>query len=553
MSGPLYEYDPTAFRGVFERGFGYLAGVARNASRFADQLALAEAEGERTWTYAELWRDVERLAGELAARGVRPGETVVFQLFNGPEFALCWLAAMRLGAIPTPINFRLSAGETAHVLDDSRPAAFVFDAELGAQVREALGLASHSPGWTAVVGAAGDGVAAESRFDALLATDATPPPLPDRDLYGETTRLYTSGTTGLPKGVSLNDAVEVMSAHDVIMHFPLAPDDRTLNMTPWFHRGGLYSGGPNPVFYVGAAAISLRAFDPARVLDLVAERGLTFLVGAPTNLAMLAEEQRRSPRDLATLRGIVTMGAPLEREACLLYQEVLTPRIFNGYGTTESFWNTFLRPTDLPAHAGSAGRACTDDDVVVARRPEGAEAADPADPAARDGEEVGEVVVRTPKAGYAYVNQPEEQAARFRDGWFHTGDLATWDGEGFVTIIGRGDDMLISGGENVHPVQVEEVLNEHPGVADSCVVGLPDERWGELIVAYVVPAADAGELTVASLDAHCREHPMLADYKRPRAYRIVESLPMTATGKKMHFRVRETAIADERAGLLERP
>jgi acyl-CoA synthetase (AMP-forming)/AMP-acid ligase II len=540
----LYEYDPSSFRGVFERDFGYLAGVARNATRFADQPALGEAEGERTWTYAELWRDVERLAGALGARGVRPGGTVVFQLFNGPEFALTWLAAMRLGAIPTPINFRLSAGETAHVIDDSRPAAFIYDAELGAAARDALGLASHSPGWTAVVG---------EDFDALLAGDAAPPPLPDRDLYGETTRLYTSGTTGLPKGVSLNDAVEVMSAHDVIMHFPLAPDDRTLNMTPWFHRGGLYSGGPNPVFYVGAAAISLRAFDPATVLDLVAARGLTFLVGAPTNLAMLAAEQRRAPRDLTTLRGIVTMGAPLEREACLLYQEVLTPRIFNGYGTTESFWNTFLRPADLPEHAGSAGRACTDDDVVVARPgPGDGDGADPADPVARDGEEVGEVVVRTPKAGYAYVNQPEEQAARFRDGWFHTGDLATWDAEGFVTIVGRGDDMLISGGENVHPVQVEEVLNEHPGVADSCVVGLPDERWGELIVAYVVPA-DGEELTVAALDAHCREHPMLADYKRPRAYRLVDSLPMTATGKKMHFRVRETAIADAAAGLLDRP
>jgi acyl-CoA synthetase (AMP-forming)/AMP-acid ligase II len=554
----LYEYDSSPFRGVFEHDFGYLAGVARNASRFAGRPALSEAEGERSWTYADLWRDVERLAGELAARGVRPGETVVFQLFNGPEFALCWLAALRLGAIATPINFRLSAGETAHVLDDSRPAAFIFDTELGVQAREALALASHEPRWTAVVG---------EDFDALLATDAAPPPLPDRDIYGETTRLYTSGTTGLPKGVSLNDVVEVMSAHDVIMHFPLAPDDITLNMTPWFHRGGLYSGGPNPVFYVGAAAVSLRAFDPAAVLDLVAARGLTFLVGAPTNLAMLAEEQRRTPRDLTTLRGIVTMGAPLEREACLLYQEVLTPRIFNGYGTTESFWNTFLRPTDLPEHAGSAGRACTDDDVVVARPGQGqGDGADPGDPVARDGEEVGEVVVRTPKAGYAYVNQPEEQAARFRNGWFHTGDLATWDVEGFVTIVGRGDDMLISGGENVHPVQVEEVLNEHPGVADSCVVGLPDERWGELIVAYVVPVggtsgeADAtpGEtpdegLTVADLDAHCRAHPMLADYKRPRAYRLVDSLSMTATGKKMHFRVRESAIADAAAGLLERP
>src|SRR5215470_9600783 len=167
MSGPLYEYDPSGFRGVFERDFGYLAGVARNATRFADQLALAEAEGERTWTYAELWRDVERLAGELGARGVRPGETVVFQLFNGPEFALTWLAAMRLGAVATPINFRLSAGETAHVLDDSLPAAFIFDAELGEGAREALALASHSPEWTAVAG---------EDFDQLLIADAAPPP-----------------------------------------------------------------------------------------------------------------------------------------------------------------------------------------------------------------------------------------------------------------------------------------------------------------------------------------------------------------------------------------
>ncbi len=273
---------------------------------------------------------------------------------------------MRLGAIATPINFRLSAGETAHVLADSRPPPTSTTPSWRAVAGEALERSSHAPAWTAVVGA-GAAAGRRARLRELLAEDAEPPPRPPGDGYVETTRLYTSGTTGMPKGVSLNDLVEVASAHDVAMHFPLSPGDRTLNMTPWFHRGGLYSGGPNPVFYVGAEAVSLRAFDPAAVLDLVAARELTFLVGAPTNLAMLAAEQRRQPRDLDSLRGIVTMGAPLEREACLLYQEVLTPRIFNGYGTTESFWNTFLRPEDLPAHAGSAGRACTDDDVVVAR------------------------------------------------------------------------------------------------------------------------------------------------------------------------------------------
>ncbi len=245
------------------------------------------------------------------------------------------------------------------------------------------------------------------------------------------------------------------------------------------------------------------------------------------------------------------MGAPLDREACLRYQELLTPRIFNGYGTTEAFWNTFLRPTDLPEHAGSAGRACTDDDVAVVRVLEDRVAA-PDELAARDGREIGEVIVRSVKSGYAYVNNHEEQNVRFREGWLYIGDLATWDADGYLTIVGRKDDMIISGGENVHPTQVEAVLNEHPGVADSVVVGLPDPQWGELVVAYVV-ASGGVPLDAAELDRHSRSDPMLADYKRPRAYRLVDEIPLTATGKKLHYRVRAQALEDDAAGLLVRP
>jgi acyl-CoA synthetase (AMP-forming)/AMP-acid ligase II len=536
-----YHYDATAFRDVFEHRFTYLAGVERNAHRYAGRAALHDPATGRRWTYAQLWADAGRLAAGLAGAGVRAGDVVVFQLYNGPELVLLWLAAQRLGAVAAPINFRLSSGETAHVLDDSRPRAFVYDLTLADLARDALARAAHRPALTAVVDAGGeDGTAGGAvAFGALLVDGAAPPEPPaEATIYAETTRLYTSGTTGLPKGVSLNSLVEVLSAHDVIMHFPLSPEDRTLNMTPWFHRGGLYSGGPNPVLYVGAEAVALRRFDPATVLDWVQEHGLTFLVGAPTNLGLLAAEQQARPRDLATLRGIVTMGAPLEREACLRYQRLLTPRIFNGYGTTEAFWNTFLRPADLPEHAGSAGRACTDDDVAVVRVYED-RTADPTDHVARDGSEVGEVIVRSVKSGYAYVNQPEEQDARFRDGWLYIGDLATWDAEEYVTIVGRKDDMIISGGENVHPAQVEGVLNEHPGIAESAVVGVPDERWGQVVVAYVVRADPA--LDAAACEAHCHGHPMLASYKRPRAYRFVDELPMTATGKKMHYVLRERA------------
>jgi acyl-CoA synthetase (AMP-forming)/AMP-acid ligase II len=244
------------------------------------------------------------------------------------------------------------------------------------------------------------------------------------------------------------------------------------------------------------------------------------------------------------------MGAPLDREACLRYQRLLTPRIYNGYGTTEAFWNTFLRPSDLPEHAGSAGRACTDDDVAVVRIYEGRRA-EPDDHAAKDRSEVGEVIVRSVKSGYAYVNQPQEQAERFHDGWLYIGDLATWDEDEYVTIVGRKDDMIISGGENVHPTQVEAVLGEHPGVSDAAVVGLPDRRWGEIVLAYVV-AIDP-ELDAATLEAHCRGHHMLAAYKRPRLYRFVDQLPMTATGKKLHYRLREQAADDAADGRLQAP
>jgi acyl-CoA synthetase (AMP-forming)/AMP-acid ligase II len=333
------------------------------------------------------------------------------------------------------------------------------------------------------------------------------------------------------------------------MHFPLTPQDKTLNMTPWFHRGGLYSGGPNPVFYVGAASVILRQFDPATVLDYVQEHQLTFLIGAPTNLELLSAEQQRKPRNLESLNGIVTMGAPLERDACLRYQRLLTPRIFNGYGTTEAFWNTFLRPADLPDHAGSAGRACTDDDVAVVHVYEDRYATS-TDTVPQDAETVGEVIVRSVKSGYSYVNNDVEQQERFRDGWLYIGDLATWDADGYVTIVGRKNDMIISGGENVHPTQVEAVLEEHPGIRESVVVGVPDEQWGELVVAYVVTDET---LDAATIEQHMHGHPMLAAFKRPRAYRFVTEIPRTATGKKLHYRIREQARADAAAGLLERP
>jgi acyl-CoA synthetase (AMP-forming)/AMP-acid ligase II len=539
-------YDPTAYRDYIEHEFSYLSGFRRNTHRYADRVAFRDPSTDTTLTYAELGARVDRLATGLADAGVKPGDVVVYQLFNSLEFALLYLATQACGAVGSPINFRLAPGETAYVLDDSTPVVFIFDESLRDDAVAAIEHAQHRPAVVAMVGG-GETPSGVVRFEELVAD--SPRELPGTaSSYDETTRLYTSGTTGMPKGVPLPSMVEVFTAHDVIMHFPLAPEDRTLNMSPWFHRGGLYSGGPNPVFYLGGSVVPMRAFDAARCLDLVEQEGITFLIGAPPNLAMLAREQQARARDLTTLHGIVTMGAPLEREACLHYQELLSARIFNGYGTTEAFWNTFLRPSDLPEHAGTAGRACTDDDVAVVKVYDD-RLADPTDYVAKGGGEVGEVIVRSPKCGFGYANSTDEQDAKYHQGWLYIGDLATWDAGEYVTIVGRKDDMVISGGENVHPVQVEEALNGHVGIADSLVVSVPDEKWGQMVVAYVVPAGES--LTVADCERHCREHPMLANYKRPRAYRFVDELPLTATGKKMHYVAREKAAGEYAEGLFE--
>ncbi|ROP64746.1 class I adenylate-forming enzyme family protein [Curtobacterium sp. ZW137] len=559
MTETRSDYDPTRFREVFEGSYTYANGFARNTHRFAARPALRDPDSDRSWTYAELGDVVDRVGGWLVRHGVERGSVVMVELFNSPEFAMLYLACHRIGAVFSPTNFRLAPDEVAFIVDDSAPVVLVYDAARAEDLAAARTSASHRPAHVVVVGSGDPAVGSDVPFADLLADEpvtadelaATEP----RSTYDETTRLYTSGTTGRPKPVPLPSLVEVLSAHDVIMHFPLSPFDKTLNMSPLFHRGGLYSGGPNPVFYVGAELTTLRHFDPDRVLDLVESERLTFLIGAPPNLVQLANAQERRPRDLSSLNGIVTMGAPLDRAAALRYQELLSPRIFNGYGTTETFWNTFLRPEDFPDGAGSTGRASTDDDVAVVRVHTD-KLADPSDTVPKDGSEIGEFAVRTVKSGYSYRN-PGLEAEKFANGWFYPGDLATWDEHERVTIVGRKDDMIISGGENVHPVQVEAVLQEHAGVADSVVVGVPDDRWGEVVVAFVIradqglPADDVA--AAAALEEWTGTHPGLARYKRPRRYRFVTELPYNATGKKVHYLAKATAAEDQAAGRFIEP
>ncbi|KQV07117.1 AMP-dependent synthetase [Leifsonia sp. Root112D2] len=549
------DYDPSEFRKVFEERFTWAAAVERNTHRYANRTALTDSTTGQSWTYKQLGEVTGRLVKGLAEHGVGIGDIVGYQLMNVPEFAFLYVAAQGLRAISSPMNFRLAPAETAHILNTSKPAIFIYDARSSDDTAKALGLATYTPPVIVAVGE-GERVPGSIGFDELLASDAPSFRAPaGGNVWDETSRLYTSGTTGMPKAVPLTSLNETLSAHDVVMHFPLGPTDKTMNMSPWFHRGGNYCAGPNTMFFVGGEVVTLPQFDPATVLDNIEKYKLTYVIGAPTNLERLADAQEATPRDLSSLSGIVTMGSPLDRAAALRYQRVLSPRIANGYGTTEAFWNTYLRPEDLPDAAGAAGRACLDDDVAVVKvYPD--RVASPDDVVAKDGHEIGEVIMRTVKSGYAYMHNPEEQELKFHEGWMYPGDLASWDDTEMVTVIGRKDDMIISGGENVHPVQVEEVLAGHADVADSIVVGLHDEEWGELVVAYVQPRAGTladAQAAAAELDAFCRDSVSLADYKRPRRYAFVSELPYTATGKKQHFIMKQNAPEDAAAGRFTKP
>ncbi len=547
-------YDDTMFREEFEHGFTWLNGFMRNVNRYAESPAIMDPQTGRSWNYRQLNQEANRLAHALRKDGVGKDDVVMVVLFNCPEMCFTYIGPRKVGGIALLANYNLAAGELALLIDHNRPKVIIYDAAVAKMVTQALSMVQFSPVRAVMADNLQSVELPEGHVSYEDYVEGQSDLDPEMDfvphIYDEVLRLCTSGTTALPKSVPLNDINEVLSAHDIIMHYPLNRTDITMNMTPWFHRGGCHCGGPNATFYVGAALVCMRSYAPATTLRWVQECGITYLTGSPAALEMLARAQEKNFFNLSSLRGLITMGAPLEREACIRYMAVLTPNLFNGYGTTETLWNSFLRPYDLPEGAGSVGGSCIDDEVRVVRSVEDGRA-EPDDMVPQDGSTVGEIIIHTPaKTTYSYYENPEMEEKKFYKGWMYTGDLGSWDENWIVTVRGRKDDMIVCAGENIYPTQVEEALSGFDRVADSLVTCVPDKVRGQAVVAYVVPADDT--LTEKDVAEFCQNSPMLSTYKRPRWYRLVKELPYTATGKKMHYMAKEQAAADLEAGLLVR-
>ena len=468
---------------------------------------------DRLVTYRVLDERSDALAGTLLSSGLSRGDRVATLTGNSVEHVAAFFACAKAGLILAPLSWRLAPAEIAYQLDDAGPAAFLVEPELDELAEAALAEAAVAP--------------ARRRLDDV--GDGGPiPRQPDGD--DGLLLVYTSGTTGKPKGALLTHANCFWTNLGFDLATGVSGDDVVLQVLPQFHCGG-WNGQPLLAWWKGATVVLERSFDAARCLRLIEEKRVTTMMGVPAIYLFMAQEPRFAETDLSSLRRAVVGGAPMPEALLAMWLE-RGVAIVQGYGLTEAAPNVLcLPPEDAVRKAGSAGKPYPFVETAV-RDTETAQLL--------DGAATGELVVRGPNVFAGYWRNPEETAAAFADGWLRTGDIVERDNEGVYRVCGRLKDMYISGGENVYPAEVEAVLHEHAAVADAAVVGVPDERWGEVGVAFVVLEPGAG-LSEGDLVEHCRT--LLASFKVPREVRFVDSLPRSGMDKVLKSELVKGVIA----------
>ncbi|SET94460.1 fatty-acyl-CoA synthase [Marinobacter segnicrescens] len=479
-------------------------------------------------TYGEFDQRVNRAANMLAAHGATRGSRVCLLMLNSTAFLETFFACAKLGAIAVPLNFRLSAKELEFIINDAEASVIVYHARflpLLEPIRNETTL-QHA---VAVNGECGEGMlGADGDPDyreSLAAADAT-----DRNvLVGQDDPLmmmYTSGTTGKPKGALLTHANPTWVAINTQMS-PLAlnTSDSTLTVAPLFHIGGLaiYT---LPVLYCGGRILLQAQFEPEKLLKMLEKERVSTLFLLPAMWLMLSQRPDFDDYDLSSLKVLLSGGAPCPIPVIEFFQK-RGFQFLEGFGMTETCASAcFLDNENAVRKNGSVGKPLIHVQMRIV---------DENDNDVAPGE-TGELVLRGPSMFREYWNRPDATAEEWRNGWFHSGDLARQDDEGFYYIVDRKKDMLISGGENVYPTQVEQVLYRHPKVRDVAVIGVPDDKWGEVPMALVVPE-EGEEPTLEDIQTYCSEH--LARFKVPKHLAVVEELPRTATGKVLKRELRK--------------
>ncbi|MBW2456010.1 MAG: long-chain-fatty-acid--CoA ligase [Deltaproteobacteria bacterium] len=492
-------------------------------------------DGRCRFTYAELGRRTNQLANGLLSRGLARGDRVAVLAFNGHPLLEAYYGVVEAGGILLPLNVRLLPGELARIVDHAKPKVLIVDAELS----DVLGRIEQEAErrfdviWIGERPTGRD----EQSYEELLGSAASesPPPLcVDEDDVAEL--FYTSGTTGQPRGVMLSHRSLTLHALSMLIAFRASDRDVQLHTIPLFHVNGW--GTPQGVTAVGGTHVMLRKFDAAEALRLVEAERVTRIFAVPTMLQMLLEELPRQDRDLTSLELIDVGGAPLSAEVVKRAEAALGCSVIGGYGLTETCPIVSLA-TSKQTLAGQDEASRLRRQATAGLPLVGVELAivDQEDRALPwDGKAVGEVVVRSNVVTTGYWAERPASEEAFRNGWFHTGDLGTIDPEGYLLIVDRIKDIIVSGGENVSSLEVERVVSEHEAVLECVVVGVPDERWGEVAKA-IVALREGRQLSEAELIDHCRER--LSAFKVPKTVAFEAELPKGGTGKILKAELRE--------------
>ena len=484
--------------------------IARRRVKSEGDIALIQ--GDVAYRYEELADRIDRFASALTERGVAKGDRVAYLGNNHPDFLTTFFACGMLGAIFVPLNTRLAPRELEYMIDDCGARLLVTHQE----VRELARAAAWSSAIERRIVVDGPAeVPAVESFEEVVAAASDRPPIATVDLDDPAMILYTSGTTGRPKGAVLTHGNLTWNSMNVLVDYDISSDERALLIAPMFHVASLGMGAL-PTLLKGGTLVLQEKVDPGAVLAAVQQHGITSLSGVPTTFQMLAEHPDWDATDLSTLRKLTCGGSSVPLRVIEAYEK-RGLSFSSGYGMTE----TSPGATSLPyrkarEHVGSSGLAHFFTDVRVV-----------------DGEgkplppgEVGEIEISGPNVMKAYWLRPDATRDSHRGEWLRSGDVGTVDEEGYLTISDRVKDMIISGGENIYPAEIEQLIMEQPEIESVAVIGVADDRWGEVPLAIAVKRS---EITAEDVLAHLAGR--IAKFKIPRAVRFVDELPRTASGK----------------------
>ncbi|MCB2188037.1 MAG: long-chain fatty acid--CoA ligase [Deltaproteobacteria bacterium] len=497
---------------------GYLLDNA--AEKFPDRLAVVADQGR--YSFSQLHQRCTKLAGAMLAAGLCRGQRVALLFFNGAPFVETYLAAVKVGLVATPINFRLVAGEVRFLLEDSQAAALFHGPEFAPLVAE---IRDQCPALRLVVSPGGSGRTQD--YESFLAAGTEEYPIPALTEQDQCQIMYTSGTTGRPKGAVITHGNVLWNLVNTILGREDKPDQVSVVVGPLYHTAALNNHFTIQVA-LGGTSVLISKFDPAGLLATIERERVNVISGSPAFYQLLMQQPGAWEYDRSSITkctaGADKLLAETKRQLMEFFPNIRG--VYDVYGCTEaSPCITILSALESATKHGSVGRALPLTQVRLV---------DELDRPVPPGQ-VGELVCRGPNVMQGYHEQPQASAEALQRGWLHTGDLAYVDEEGFYYIVDRKKDMIVSGGENIYPRELEEVLLTHPDIHDVAVVGQPDPLWGESVKAVLVrrPGSSLSEQEVVEF---CRSR--LASYKKPRLVEFVDELPRNPSGKVLKRQLR---------------